>query len=89
MKEQEEINPHRYSSKRSDDPELQIEYMCEQNRPKMTALMNDNKRLVEILERKDAEIDYLLRTRRGNTSGANSNQVPSTRSQDSIRYVHL
>ncbi|XP_063711761.1 major antigen-like isoform X4 [Symsagittifera roscoffensis] len=86
MKEQEEINPHRYSSKRSDDPELQIEYMCEQNRPKMTALMNDNKRLVEILERKDAEIDYLLRTRRGNTSGANSNQVPSTRSQDSIRY---
>ena len=32
--------------------------------PRLSALMNDNKRLVEILERKDAEIDYLLRLRK-------------------------
>ena len=40
--------------------------------PRLSALMNDNKRLVEILERKDAEIDYLLRLRKSSTSQKNS-----------------
>ncbi|XP_075254329.1 uncharacterized protein LOC142345819 isoform X3 [Convolutriloba macropyga] len=53
---------------------IPIESMCEQNRPRMAALMNDNKRLVEILERKDAEIDYLLRSRK---SAVNNNNPTS------------
>ena len=53
---------------------IPIESMCEQNRPRMAALMNDNKRLVEILERKDAEIDYLLRSRK---SAVNNNSPTS------------
>ena len=59
------------SEKESDS--VTVQAMCERNKPKMTSLMSDNKRLVEILERKDAEIDYLLRMKKSSPPKSTSN----------------